>query len=259
MMPSKAKGTFVYRASGKRKKSSSTGIANAGPSMTTNNAGSSIPPPDSTSRLSMLAPPLRPLASSMPPPPLPPHLSPHPSASPSPPQTSVLSVARFPAASSDVSERPSTPSTFLSPSDRADDTSVVTSVSRGKRKASVVGSEAADGAAQSRKRSRGSSAATGQKETVAAINKVTDTIEGITKALGSSTAITFSTAPDSCEMAIDILNEYENDFPADDYLDLCSHLTHNKPDAVVFVRVSTKHRKAWLDRLLKGVSQGRNN
>ena len=94
---------------------------------------------------------------------------------------------------------------------------------------------------------------------MAAINKVTDTIEGIMKALGLSMAITFSTAPDSCEMAIDILNEYENDFPADDYLDLCSHLTHNKPDTVVFVHVSTKHRKAWLDRLLKEVSQGRNN
>ena len=82
----------------------------------------------------------------------------------------------------------------------------------------MVGSEAADGAAQSQKHSRGSSAATGQKETMAAINKVTDTVEGITKALGSSMAITFSTAPDSCEMAIDILNEYENDFPADDYI-----------------------------------------
>ena len=94
---------------------------------------------------------------------------------------------------------------------------------------------------------------------MAAINKVTDTVEGITKALGSSMAITFSTAPDSCEMAIDILNEYENDFPTDDYLNLCSHLTHNKPDTVIFVRVSTKHCKVWLDRLLKGVSQGRKN
>ena len=149
IMPSKAKGTFVYHASGKRKKLSSTGIAKAGPSMTTNNAGSSIPPPHSMSQLSMLAPPLRPPASSMPPPPLPPHLLPHPSASPFPPQTSVLRMAHFLAASSDVSEQPSTPSTFLSPLNHADDASVVISVSRGKHKASVVGSEAADGAAQS--------------------------------------------------------------------------------------------------------------
>lgn len=176
-------------------------------------------------------------------------------------QDSTPSSINTPTAHStaDMLAPPSTPSSFLTPSDHgSDSSSVLTSVSRGKRKASaisgsesVVSSVASDA---SRKRIRGPSVAvTAQMESAEAMKQVSQTIDGIAKAFASSAGITITTT-DVCEQAITLLNKHEDDFSEDDFLDLSSYLSENRTKAVVFAGVAAKFRKTWLDRCLADIA-----
>ena len=156
----------------------------------------------------------------------------------------------------DISAAPSTPSSFLAPSDRgSNSSSVLTSVSWGKRKAgtmlgarSTVDSAASD---TSQKRIRGPSAtATVQMEGVEVMKQISQTVEGMSKALASS-GITITTN-DVFQQAIAVLMTHEGDVSVDDYLDLAEYLTTpaNKQQATIFAGLGHVAHKRWLEKRL---------
>ena len=176
IMPSQTKGAHIFRPGGKRSRK-------AGPQ--SHSPGQPSEPP----------------ASSMPPP----------SAVPTP--TPVTSQAVAPdstvSPSRNISSPPSAPSSFLSPSGAgSDSSSVLTSVSRGKRKVSAISAsvESNAGSEISRKRVRGPSvAATVQAENAESMKQLSHTVEEISKTLVTSG---ITTNNDIWQHAVTVLNSH---------------------------------------------------
>jgi len=156
----------------------------------------------------------------------------------------------------DISAAPSTPSSFLAPSDHgSNSSSVLTSVSRGKRKAgtmsgagSTVDSAASD---TSQKQIRGPSAtATVQMEGVEVMKQISQTVEGMSKAF-ALLGITITTN-DIFQQAIAVLTTHEGDVSVDNYLDLAEYLTMpaNKQQATIFAGLGHVAHKRWLEKCL---------
>ena len=168
---------------------------------------------------------------------------------------SAFAVQAATAHSDDISVPPSTSSSFLAPLDRrSNSSSVLTSVSRGKRKAGTIsGSESVVNSAASntsRKRIRGPSTASVQLEGVEVMKQISHMVDGISKAFASS-GITITTN-DVFQQAIAVLKTHEGDILVDDYLELAEYLTTpvNRQQAIIFAGLGDIACKRWVEKRL---------
>ena len=160
----------------------------------------------------------------------------------------------------DLSAPPSTPSSFLAPSDHGSNSlSVLTSISQGKHKAStILGSESAVNSVTSntsRKHIRGPSTASVQLEGVEVMKQISQTVDGILKAFTSS-GITITTN-NVFQQAIVMLKTHEGNISVDDYLELAEYLTTlvNRQQVIIFGGLGDVAHKCWLEKHLAEMAQ----
>ena len=162
-----------------------------------------------------------------------------------------------------ASAPPSAPSSFLSPLESQHNSgasSVLTSISQGKCKASVIsGGESVAGTtvsetARKHNHNQPSAAVTVQNKHADALEHAACSVNGLSKTMANHM---LTTNNDVCKQAATSLKAHISDYSVKDYLTLGMYLMaeKNKHVVIFFATLKGVHRKTFLDECLKTIEE----
>jgi hypothetical protein len=173
-----------------------------------------------------------------------------------PPPSNIQSSSSAPAHSS---MSPNAPFSFLGPSATPSDAgSVLTSISRGKRKISSIAATDADSETGSRKRSRPLSAAVrAQQDGSDAMGKIATLFADFMQSYINTNEQTLAIS-DPLAHAIKLL-EMHKTLTESNKLDVASFfsLPENEKQVVIFINFAESTRQAWLEKMFPGIGSNR--
>ena len=158
-----------------------------------------------------------------------------------------------------ASVTPSAPSLFLSPLENGSGNSVLTSVSRGKCKASTIsGGESAAGTtvsevSQKRNRGQPSASVVAQKEHTEAVKDFSVSVDGLSWSMVNQT---LTTNNDVFRQAALAFRPHSSNYSVEDALELGTYITavENKQEAILFPTLDEHLQKSLLDRCLQKIN-----
>ncbi|KAI6039433.1 hypothetical protein EDC04DRAFT_2895228 [Pisolithus marmoratus] len=162
----------------------------------------------------------------------------------------------------DVAALPSTPSSFLIPSDLGSGSSVLTSASHRKCKSSALSGPTSAGSSvvseESQKCIHGPSATVAaQVEHMGALNNISSMLDNMSKVFAS---LGITSSSNVYKEAMAVLDRHKANVSMDDFIDLGQFLTSpkNKHHAILFSGMKEpSYQKHWLERTLEDIRKNR--